>query len=274
MKDFNFFDIHSHINFKDFDADREQVISQMAELGMGTITVGTDYETSREAVELAGKYENLFACIGQHPADNILEKFDVEKYRELARNKKVVAIGECGLDYFRKNDEETKENQKKLFVAQINLARELDLPLMIHARPSKNSMDAYHDVIDILEQFENPSAFQAPPLGKGRKLMVNFHFYVGDLATTERILLHNWTMSFDGPITFASDYDEIIKRIPIENIMCETDAPFASPAPYRGQRNSPIYVKYIYEAIAEKKSISIEKLRQSINETIFKIFGI
>lgn len=266
-----YFDIHSHINLKPLLDDQEGVIGRMNEAGVGTITVGVDYETSKMAIELAEKYENLYACVGLHPADNATEVFDYNKYLELAKHERVVAIGETGLDYFRlqvsaDSFQLEKQKQKEIFKKHIELALEVGKPLMIHARPAKDSMNAYEDVLDILESYKlKPESCN---------LTANFHFFVGDIAIAERIVKNNWTMSFDGPITFVNEYDEVIKSIPIENIMAETDAPFATPVPYRGKTCEPHMVVQIYKKIAEIKGLDAEVCRNLINQNVVRVFGI
>ncbi len=270
-----YFDIHSHLNLKPLLDDQEGVqlgiIARMNDAGVGTITVGVDYPTSKLAIDLATKYENLYACVGLHPADNATEVFDYDKYLELAKHERVVAIGETGLDYFRltgTDDEvaQQKNNQKEIFIKHIELALEVGKPLMIHARPAKNSMDAYSDALGILESYKLKT--------EGNNLIANFHFFVGDIVIAERVVKNGWTMSFDGPITFVNDYDEVIKSIPIENIMAETDAPFAAPAPYRGKTCEPHMVTEIYKKIAEIKNLNDEECRLVINKNVERVFGI
>ncbi len=252
-------DIHSHLNLEQFDTDRDSVIEDLKQKNIATITVGCDYKTSVLAIELADKYEHLFACVGQHPTDTV-EDFDYDKFLSLAKNEKVVAIGECGLDYFRQKNDEIIEKQKNIFLQQIKIAQTLNKPLMIHARPSKNSMDAYIDVLDILDGYKD--------------IKSNFHFFVGDLSIAKRILERGDTMSFDGPITFSRDYDEVIKFIPIESIMAETDAPFASPAPHRGKRCTPDMVTEVIKRIAEIKEMTFEDTSKQLLENANRVFGI
>ncbi|MBP6912659.1 MAG: TatD family hydrolase [Candidatus Pacebacteria bacterium] len=276
-----YFDIHSHLNLKHLLDDQGGVIARMNDAGVGTITVGVDYPTSKLAIDLATKYENLYACVGLHPADNATEIFDYEKYLELAKHERVVAIGETGLDYFRLTgtDDEVarqKNNQKEIFIKHIELALEAGKPLMIHARPAKNSMDAYSDALDILESYKLKT--------ESNNLTANFHFFVGDINIAKRIVKNSWTMSFDGPITFVNDYDEVIASIPIENIMAETDAPFAMPEPYRtafradpqssGKTCEPHMVTEIYKKIAEIKNLDQEECRLVINKNVERVFGI
>ncbi len=259
-----YFDIHSHINLDPLLADKDEVIKRLKENDISTITIGTDFEMSLRSIALAKEYENLYAGVGLHPNDNIDEEFNYEKYKELAQNEKVVCIGETGLDYFRNEGEDFKIRQKEIFNRHIELAIQLDKPLMIHARPSKRTMDAYEDALDILEIYkkENP------------KIHANFHFFVGDIKIAKRIVENNWTVSFDGPITFARDYDEVIKCLPIENIMCETDAPFAAPIPHRGKTCEPYMVIEIYKKIAEIKGLDLEFTISQIRKNVKRVFKI
>ena len=264
---YTYFDIHSHLNLKPLIENKLDVLSRMREKGISTTVVGVDLETSKQAIELAHKHsEVLWATIGLHPADNTIEVFDYEKYLELARDAKVVAIGECGLDYYRlpesaEEQEKIISGQKDIFNQQIKIAEAVGKPLMIHARPSKGSMDAYTDVLGMLEE----ASFQG---------QVNFHFFVGGCEIAERIVSHDWTVSFDGPITFAREYDEVIRTVPLVNIMCETDAPFAAPLPYRGQTCEPYMVEEVYKKIAEIRGEDIEVVRMQILANVKRVFGI
>lgn len=257
-------DIHSHLNLEPLSTDRDGVIARMVEHEVATITIGVDVKTSKEAVAIAEQYDFIWAGVGLHPTDNTSEDFDIEKYQILAQNKKVVCIGECGLDYFRDAREEIKIKQKEIFKKQIELALSVDKPLMIHARPSKETMDAYLDVLDILEEYKK----QNPHLS------ANFHFFVGDLDIAKRILQNGWTVSFDGPITFARDYDEVIKYLPLESIMAETDAPFAAPVPHRGKICEPYMVTAVVKKIAEIKGLDEEIVAKTIINNTKRVFSI
>lgn len=263
-----YIDIHSHLNLSPLLEKQEEVISRMKEREVGTITIGTDYETSKLAIESAEKYPDtvLGATVGLHPADTEISVVPSEsegqedrwaEFKKLANHPKVVAIGECGVDYFRKNDEDTKIRQKDIFKQHIEIAKAVGKPLMIHARPSKGSMDAYEDVLDILE---------------GSGLKANFHFFVGNVDIAKRAVEMGFTMSFDGPITFSEDYNEVIKFLPIESIMAETDAPFAAPAPHRGKVCEPWMVEEVYGAIARIKGMDIEDVKNKINENMRRFF--
>lgn len=262
-------DIHSHIHDKAFDEDRDRVISDMKERGFVTITIGTDLIESEKAIVCAEKYDNVWATVGVHPVDNRDEEFDKENYRELLRHPKVVALGECGLDYYRAKDFDggsviDKDRQKLLFREQIELAVECDKPLMLHGRPDEG-MDAYEDMIKLLQEAKE----------KYRdKVRGNAHFFVGTPDIAKQFYDLNFTVSFSGVITFAKMYEELVRSAPLEMIHAETDSPYATPAPHRGKRNTPLYVEHIYEKIAELKGLDKEKVRVQLLKNAKRTFGL
>ncbi|MEQ1561187.1 MAG: TatD family hydrolase [Nitrospira sp.] len=268
---FEYFDIHSHLYFPDFDHDREAEIKKIKHAKIGTITIGTSFDTSKIAVEMAGKHDNLFACIGQHPSDLDESSVFDERLTDLADDKKVVAIGECGLDYFRLplEGEVSGDNfilktiQKTIFEYHIDLALSKDLPLMLHIRSSKGTQDAYRDALDILEHHFKLS---------GGRLRGNAHFFAGDIDTLKRFLSIGFTVSFTGVITFTPDYDELVKATPLSMILSETDAPFVAPVPHRGKRNSPLYVEEVVKRIAEIKGEDLEVVRVAILANVMRVF--
>ena len=253
-----FFDIHSHLNFPDYEKDFEEVITRLRETRTHTIVVGTDYESSKKAVELADKYEEIYACIGVHPVDDPQKVWEEEKFENLVRHPKVVAIGECGLDFFHADKAQDYERQKELFLAQVNFALKHDKPIMIHARNS------YQEIIHILEQLGNPTS----------KLRGNVHFFAGDWEIAQRFLNIGFTFSFTGVITFTRDYDEVIKKAPLNMIMSETDAPFVAPAPYRGKRNEPSYVQGVVKKIAEIRGEDFEIVRAQLVKNVYRMFNL
>jgi TatD DNase family protein len=254
-----YFDIHSHLNFDDYNTDFEEVIEKLQETETHTICVGTDLESSKRAVDLATNYSEIYACIGIHPVDDPSRSFDKEAFAKIVDHPKVVAIGECGLDYFHQDKENDRERQEKLFLDQINFALDYDKPIMIHSR------DAYHDLLNILE-----------PLAKthGTKLRGNVHFFAGTLEEAKRFFVIGFTISFTGVITFARNYDEVIKNAPLEMIMSETDAPFVAPIPYRGKRNEPSYVSEVVKKIAEIREIDEEIVRETLIQNTKRVFKI
>lgn len=256
----DFIDIHSHLNFPDY-IDLDEVIGRMRENKMWTIAIGTDLKTSEEAVLLAEKYKEVFACIGVHPVDDKQATFDAVEFEKLVRSPRVVAIGECGLDYFHadKSDAGERKRQQDLFVQHIQFALKHDKPIMIHSR------DAYAELLDMLE-----------PLVReyGDRLRGDVHFFAGDVDIARRFLNIGFTLSFTGVITFARNYDEVIRFAPIEMIMSETDAPFVAPAPYRGKRNEPTYVSEVVKKIAEIRGEDLVQVKHSLVENARKVFSL
>lgn len=281
-----YIDIHSHLQFDGYDSDREEVIDRMNKNRVATICIGTDLKESKLAKDLSEKNENIFYSVALHPHDNLSEfKFALENKNEyfenlkdLANNEKCVAIGECGLDYFylykdleagKINKEELNreiENQKEIFREHIDLAIDLDLPLMLHIRPSEsngNKEDAYFDSIKILKEFEN--------------IKGNFHFFVGTNLVLEKILngLSDFTVSIPAVCTFTNEYDEMIKTIPLDKIHIETDSPFVMPKTRRkeAKRNEPTFVVDVFDRICEIKNITNkEEFKEVLKENFKKMF--
>lgn len=252
---FTYFDIHSHLNFSQFDEDRDGIVKKMQAESIGTICVGTNLETSKESVKLAREHDHIFATIGIHPTD-WEEEFNEGEFGNLLGDG-VVGIGECGLDYFR--DDSHKSEQKKLFESQIAFAVTHDLPLMLHGRPRAGSMDAYEDMLEVLE---------------GNDVSGHVHFFAGTIDIARRFLDLGFTIGFDGPITFAREYDEVIRFIPLDMICAETDAPFAAPLPFRGKRNSPLYVPHVIDAIAKIREGDRNEVREATVRNALRVFKI
>lgn len=263
-----YIDTHAHLNFESYDLDRSTLISEIKDNNITVINVGTHQQSSRFAVELADQHDHLYAIVGLHPVyvapanepqekESHLclesEKFDIDFYSRLAQSSpRVVGIGECGLDYFR-NSIDTKDQQKVVFRQQIELALELDLPLMLHVRPSADSMDAYHDVLDILREYK----------GRGN-LRGQAHFFAGTVDIAEKFIELGFYISFTGVITFARMYEKIVAAIPLDKILSETDAPYVSPHPYRGQRNKPSHVREVLAKIARIKKIDESEMAEQV----------
>lgn len=257
----DYFDIHSHINFPEYDADRDEVIGRLLETNTYTVTVGTDFELSKSAVELAEAHESVYACIGVHPVDDPTRSFEVQKFESLVASPKVVAIGECGLDYFRLEGDSLseKKRQKEQFEEQIQFAIEHKKLLMIHCR------DAYEDATDILESYSKEF---------GEKLWGNAHFFAGGLEIGKRLVDINFSLSFTGVLTFARDYDEVVRGVPLSHIMSETDAPYVAPVPYRGKRNEPAYVCEVVKKIAEIRGENFDTVKTALVQNALYRFGI
>ncbi len=275
-----FFDTHSHMHDKAFDEDREAIIKEMKQKGVGTITVGTGLKESREALALADEHDHVFAAVGLHPADNVLEEYDRDAFLKLASHEKVVAIGECGLDYhyienFFDGEKEKKgiiwnkdaeaDRQKRVFEEQVDLAVKVDKPLMLHGRPSKGSMDAYEDMLHMLESAKRKH---------GEKLRGNAHFFVGNIDIAKRFIDIGFTMSFSGVITFTHDYDDVVRYIPLSMMHAETDSPYATPAPFRGKRNSPLMVQEIVARIAVLREEPFEEVRSQLLENMRQLYKV
>lgn len=253
-----FFDSHAHYCEKEFEQDRNELILQIYKEGISRIiNAGYNIESSKKAVMLANNYDYIYATAGISPNDiDQFEEKDLEEIEILAKSKKVVAIGEIGLDYHWNVD--NKELQKKVFISQIELANKLQLPIVIHTR------DAIFDTLDILKnkkECTKKGVFHCTPLNidlirEGLKL----GFYI----------------SFAGPITFKNSKNatEAIKTVPIDRILIETDSPFLSPEPLRGKRNDSRNVKYMAQKIAEVKNMSIEDIAKATYENANRIFNI
>ncbi len=265
-------DVHAHVNFKAYDEDRETVIERAREAGVVMMNVGTQQDTSQDAVNLAEKYETgVYAAIALHPVHTSKshhdaqelgeggkaftsrgEVFDPEFYEKLAQHPKVKAIGECGLDYYRL-EENTKEIQKKIFIQHIEIANKVGKPLMCHIR------NAYKDAADILREHA--------------KVKGDIHFFAGTWEEAQWFLDLGFTLSFTGVITFTKDYDEVVRNTPLDMILSETDCPYITPTPFRGQRNEPIHVREVVKAIARIKELDEETVRLQLVENAKRVFG-
>lgn len=273
-----YIDVHTHLNLSAYDEDRDTVEENTLAEGVAHINVGTMRDSSLRAVALAHKYQGAYASVGLHPVHTSKsyhdryeftdmdkgfisrgEVFDADIYRKMCESEKVVAIGECGLDYFRV-EKETRMRQESEFLAQIQLANELTLPLMLHIRPSKDTMDAYEDALKILKMYA--------------KVRGNVHFFAGTYDIAKQFWEMGYTTSFTGVITFASQYDEVITRAPIDMLHAETDAPYVTPKPFRGQRNEPLHVREVYKRIAELRRADEESVRCILLENARRMFGI
>ena len=253
-----YIDIHSHLGFEDYGKDLDDVLKRMEDSGVATITVGASLASSKDAVKVADNNENIWACIGIHPSEK--EVFNESDFESLVKNPKVVAMGECGLDYFvgkgaEAISDENKQKQQKEFVKQIEFSIKYNKPLMLHIR------DAFQDAYNILKKYE----------GKARG---NMHFFTGDLEWAKKFVELGYTISFTGVITFAHQYDEVIKNISLDKIHAETDAPWVAPIPYRGKRNEPTYVIEVVKKIAELRGEDMEKVRLQLLENAKRIFSI
>lgn len=266
------FDTHAHLNFSEFEKDREDLVKKCLESGIGMINVGTNYNSSKKAVDLAEKYPNgIYASTGLHPlnieldslesredshkTENLLEKtFDYDHYKELARSKKVVAIGEIGLDYWHRpkgtlKKELFKQKQKDIFARQVDLAKELNLPVIIHCR------DAFDDLWDIL---------------KDRHIKGVLHCFTGDWQEAERFLSIGMDIGING-IIFKMDLVNVIEKLPLEKALIETDCPYLPP-PGFGERNSPLALEMIIKEISRIKKVDIKSIEEITSKNAVNLF--
>jgi TatD DNase family protein len=254
----NYFDSHCHLQLKQFDADRDAVLARMQEREVGGIVIGVDYATSVAAVELAKAHDFLWAAIGLHPQDNVDEHFDVSKCQMLAEDPKVVAIGECGLDYSRGVTPLQKEFQKKRFEAQIELALTVKKSLIIHCR------DAHDDMLAVLGDY----------MGTHPDLAVVIHFCTVSGEVAQKYIDLGCYLSFPGPVTYTDMYDDSIRFAPVDKILTETDSPFAAPVPFRGKRNEPVFVSHVAAKIALLKETDLEVVAKQVVANSRTVFGV
>lgn len=254
-----YIDIHSHLNMPEFEIDLDETIIRAGKKEVGIIVVGVNKSSSEKAVKLARENKNIWACIGLHPADDPNETFEYNFYKNLASDPKVVAIGECGFDYYHRPGFD-KDRQKAIFEKHIALANELNKPLMLHIRNGMNGENAYADALDTLS--------------KHAKVHGNVHFFSGNEQQAHSFIKLGFRVSFTGVITFARDYDEVIKKVPLNMIMTETDSPFVTPAPFRGQRNEPSFVVEVANKIADIRGEDREFIRQQLLENAIEVFDL
>ncbi len=268
-------DTHSHLNFKAYDNDRDEVIRRTQKEGVICIDVGTKYETSKHAIELAEQNEGIYAAIGMHPIHiktdlmklrmdddegafaPLGEEFDKEKYKELAKSKKVVAIGEVGLDYYYKpkgtaKKEQFKQKQKEVFIQQLELAEELNLPVILHCRM------AHQDALAILAN---------------HKVRGTVHCFTGTWEEAQKYMDLGFYIGING-IIFKFNIDEIIRQTPLDKIVVETDCPYLTPIIEGDKRNEPIFVKHVVQRIADLKGMSFNEVAGKTTENAKKLFNI
>jgi TatD DNase family protein len=281
---YTYIDTHAHLNLAAFEHDVDAVIERCKDEQVVVINIGTKQITSKKAVDLARAYEELYAIVGLHPIQTVPgvhdedeigkggtpfsskgEVFDTNFYRALVSesNGKVVGIGECGFDYYH-TIPDSYAVQEAAFIAQIKLANELQLPLMIHTRGPKPKEESptgrsvYQDVSEVLKKYA--------------KVPFNVHFYAGTYEEAKQFFNIGGTISFTGVITFAKDYEEIVRNTPLELMHAETDCPFVAPIPYRGKRCEPWMVKEVYKKIAAIKKLDEEVVRLQLLENTQKLY--
>lgn len=246
-------DTHCHLDFDRFDEDRDQIIKRAVRAGIEHILIpGIDVHSSMAAVGLADQHAMIFAAVGVHPnSGTTWTSSTLAELTDLAQTKKVVAFGEIGLDYYR---EWTPHHlQRKIFREQLQLAAEMELPVVIHNR------DAGDDLIPMLLEWQEDLAEVESPLAEAPGVL---HSFSDDLETAERVIGSGFYLGISGPVTFknAVELQEIARRVPLEKLLIETDAPYLTPHPFRGKRNEPAHVYYVAEKIAELRGVSPDEV--------------
>jgi TatD DNase family protein len=252
-----FIDSHAHLDDRRFESDRDELISSLyANDVEAVLNPGADLNSSKKALSMAEKYPFIYAAVGCHPHDSKYMSDDILNiFREMAKNNKVIAIGEIGLDYYYDNSDRVV--QRKWFRAQISLAKELDLPYIVHDR------DAHEDILKIMKEEHYDGA---------RGIL---HCYSGSVELSKEFIKLGFYISLGGPVTFknARVPKIVAKDVPFDRLLIETDSPYLAPEPYRGKRNEPKYVKYVAEEIAKIRKVSIDELAEKTKENFKTLFG-
>jgi len=266
-------DTHTHVNFNVYRDDAGEVIRRSLDNDVWMINIGSQYSTSKRAVKMAEKYkQGVYAAIALHPVhlgpskyideeeaqfQIREEKFDKQKYKKLAKNSKVVAIGETGLDYHYMDiaSPHIKELQKEVFIQHLELVQEVNKPIIFHCRK------AYDDLLYELRV-------------TSYELRGVLHCFMGKRSQAEEFLKMGFYLGFNGLITYCRDYDKVIRSTPLEKILIETDCPYLTPVPHRGERNEPLYVKYVAEKIAALKEVNFEEVARQTTKNAKELFGL
>lgn len=282
---FRYFDAHAHTQFSAYDGDRELVLGRAYDAGIGVINVGTQRDTSKKAVDIADPAKGIYAVVGLHPLhanksfhdeDELGggeaakaftsrgEEFDDEFYKKLASDDRVVAIGECGLDYYRLagDEAEFKKRQRDAFEKQIMLANEVSKPLMLHVRQNRGvgGGEAFDEVYEMVKSLA--------------KVHIHLHSYTGDWLTAKKFLDVGATFAFTGVLTLTHDYDEVVRNVPTELMMTDTDCPYLAPVPYRGKKNEPLYIKEVVRVIAKIKDEEETRVADLVVKNTRRVFHI
>lgn len=275
-------DTHCHVNFREFKEDAQAAIQRSLKQEISLLVVGSQSTTSKRAVAYAEQYDGVWAVVGLHPVhlfafeleeegqiiQTRVEEFDIDFYKQLAQKEKVVAIGEMGLDYFRlasiksASSYEVVKKQQAVFKQGIELAKELSMPLVIHTRTSADKQDVYEDVLKLIDELDYHHCV--------------LHCFSGNKELAKRFIERGCMLSFTGIVTFknARAMQEVVQAAPLESLMIETDAPFLSPEPHRGERNEPAYVKHVAEKIAELKGVSFDEVAAITTQNAISFFNL
>lgn len=276
-------DTHTHVSFKAYEKDMLDVIKRSLDDDIYMVTVGTQSDTNKKAIDVAESHDGIWAAIGVHPIhidagtqqvptanfdEQELgfqprnEKIDKEQMLQMAAHPKVVAIGECGLDYYRIDaafEKQIKEAQAQAFLDQMEVAAKANLPLIIHCR------DAYEDQEKLVKMGADLFGYTKPGV---------MHCFTGTYEHAKLFLDLGWYISFSGIAAFAKNVGEVAAKVPLHRIVIETDAPYLTPPPHRGKRNEPAYVKFVAESIAAQRGIPLEEFAQATYENAIKLFNL
>lgn len=280
-----FIDTHAHVNFNAYKKDADEVIRHSLGENTWMILVGSEYKTSKKGLDFANKYEKgVYVAVGIHPIhlEEVMvedkdseysfkaraEEFSYDVYEKMAQFEKVVAIGEIGLDYYHINLSDDinkiKSKQKDVFIKQLSLAINLGLPVIIHCR------QAHDDMLKILKDFKKENKNSIKP----GKIWGVMHCFSGDEDLAWQYFSLGLIISFTGLITFSKQWDDLIRKMPSDKFMIETDCPYMTPEPYRGERNEPILVKYVARRIAEIRNLNLERVAEITTQNAKKVFNI
>ena len=260
------FDSHCHPQFPQYKNDREEMIKRALDGEVFMICVGTDIKTSKEGIELAQKHQGIWTTVGLHPNDTDNFQFSIFNFQKLLEHPKVIAVGEVGLDYYRTPEPEKQKKQKEIFEQFIDLAQKTKKPMVLHFRdsPKGSSGRVHKDALEILP----------------KNIVGVSHSFTGNLDEAKEYINRGIHLGFNGIITFARQYDEVVKYVPLENILLETDAPYLTPLSRRSPseggrtRNEPLYVKEVAKKVAELKNIPIDEVITKTTQNVIKFFKI
>ena len=253
------FETHAHYDDEQFEEDREELLRRLPKENIETvINVGASFAGAKNSFALAHQYPYIYAAVGVHPSNiEDLSEETMEELRTMARDKKTVAIGEIGLDYYWEKDPEKRQLQQQIFIRQLDLARQLHLPVCVHDR------DAHGDTLAILKR-------------EGKGIRGVMHCFSGSWEMAQELLKLDWYIGVDGPLTFknAAKLPEIVQKFPLERLLVETDAPYMAPVPMRGKQNEPAYVRFVAEKVAEIKGISMEMVAKQTSQNAEELYGL
>lgn len=250
-------DTHAHIDVGQFDEDRDAVVQRAAQAGLWRIVnMGDSMESSQSSVEIANQYDMVYTGVGIHPEEaREMTQADDDQLAAWAKMPKTVAIGEIGLDYYWEKDAGKRQLQREVFIRQLDLARQLHLPVCVHNR------EAHGDMMDILRR-------------EAKGMVGVMHCFSGSLEIAQELIRMGWFIGVDGPLTFknAAKLPEIVQRLPLEQIVIETDCPYMAPAPFRGKRNEPALVYYVAAKLAQLRGEALEKVARQTTQNVLELY--